>query len=219
MKWRKLLALCLILIGGLYAADRLFLQKRGVASFEGQVQSSERARVFDLTDLESGELVKAAKIALVEGLQLKKRPGAVGLAWGQFLLNNESGGKVYACQKFPHFEMTLQAEGIANSGNIPTIIIRGPCISSDDGRHTVALMIPLKGLRESLRENAAYRVNLGEGGESFIMSAQYLYNDWPRYWNVIQIKLSSDAEILSMDGYEIISLLDQPLTLDFADEQ
>ncbi|MBC7372280.1 MAG: hypothetical protein H7326_11980, partial [Bdellovibrionaceae bacterium] len=132
---------------------------------------------------------------------------------------NDSGGKVYACEKFPNFEMLLQAEGVANSGNTPTIVIRGPCVSSDDGRGLNPLMIPLKSLHKNLRENPIFRVGIGQGTDSFILSAQYLYGDWPRYWNVVGVKLSNDTENISIDGYEIISLLDQPLTLDFAEDQ
>ena len=219
-KRQKILALCLILFGALYAADHLFLQKRGVASFEGQVHSAERSRNYDLSEYEGKELLKAAKVSMVEGLQLKKTNDSVGLSWGQFLIKNESGGKVYACEKFPNFEMTLEADGIANSGNIPRIILRGNCLSSDDGRTISAFMIPLRGLHEKLRANPVYRVEAGAGsGESFFLSAQYLFGEWPRYWNVIGLKLSNETENISLDGYEIISLLDQPLTLDFAEAQ
>jgi hypothetical protein len=219
MRGPQFIILAVLLLGGLYVADRVYLQKRGIASFEGRAETSGRAALFDLTELSEKEFYKAYKGALIQGLQVKKAGASVGLAWGQFLDKNDSGGKVYACEKYPYVEMVLQAEGVAYSGNVPTLVIRGPCVSSDDGQSILPFMIPMPGLFKNLKENNVYRLPMPGSSESFILSAQYLYSEWPRYWNVVSFKLANDSTHLMMDGYEIISLLDRPLTLDFAEGQ
>jgi hypothetical protein len=215
-KHRSLLAVAVVLIGGLYLTDRVFLEKRGIASISGAVSSTMGRDYYDLSELSEPEFLKAFKTAMIRGLQVNKSSRGVGISLGIFQVKNDSGAKVYACEKYPNLEIILQADGVANSGNIPTLSVRGPCMVSDDGRRILPLEIPLKGLPQKLRENPNYQVALGDRGESFVISAQDLYSDyWPTDWNVVGIKLSNDQEVLEIDGYEIISLLDQPLTLDF----
>lgn len=218
-KSRFLVGLALLMVGGLYLGDRLFLQKRHVASFDGTITTSNGTSYYDLSELSGSAFLKSAKIAMSQGLQVQRGAATAGLTIGNFLVKNPSGSKVYACEVFPNVEIALQADGVAYSGNIPTIIVRGPCVNSDDGQLISALPIPLKGLYQSVRNNPMLKVPLGDRGESFLVSAQFLYNEWPVSWNVIGVKLSNDQESIEMDGYEIISLLDRPLTLDLSEEQ
>jgi hypothetical protein len=216
-KSRSLVGLVLLLIGGLYLGDRLFLQKRGIASLSGGIMSSNDVNYFDLSELSGKDFQRAFKVALAQGLQVQKSLQGVGLSLGLFLVQSGNGSKVYACEKYPNIEVTLKAEGVAHSGNIPTLIVRGPCLVSEDGHKIQAFALPLKDLYKNLRENPMWRVPLGNRGDSLLLSAQYLYNEWPTNWNVVQVKLYSDQESLEIDGYEMISLLDQPLTLDFSE--
>lgn len=209
--------MALVLIGGLFLTDRLLLPKRGIATFDGAVSTSTGISYFDLSEFEGKEFNKAFKTALVQGLQVHRAHGSLGLSWGLFLIKNDSGSKVYVCEKYPNMEIVLKAEGVANSGNIPTLVLRGPCLSSDDGQKIRPWTIPLQGLYKNLRENPIWRVPLEGRDESFVISAQYHYNEWPEAWNVVQLKLYNETESLEIDGYELISLLDQPLTLDFSE--
>jgi hypothetical protein len=216
VKSRTLFIVVLILIAGLYVSDHLFLQRRDVASFSGRVVATESKKYFDLTDVPEGDFNLAFKSALVTGVEVEKTAETLGLAWGHFLTRNESGGKVYACERYPQIEIELRAEGIANSGEVPALFIKGPCMSSDNGKKILALPIPVKDLGLKLHQGAPLTVPLGSSGGSFSIRAENLYDAFPRYWNVVNVKLSNQTENLSVDGYEIISLLDQPLTLDFA---
>lgn len=216
MKSKTLLIIVLVLVAGLYVSDRIFLQQRGIASFTGAVRGSVTKTYFDLTELPESEFNVAYKTALVAGLEVQKSAEAVGLAWGHFLTSNDSGGKVYACEKYPRFEMELRAEGIANSGEIPVLWVRGPCLGSDDGKKILPLTIPLANLMARLRSNPELKIPIGTSGEFYTITAENLYGPGARYWNVVNVRLSNQTESLSVDGYEIISLLDQALTLDFA---
>ncbi|MBS1971107.1 MAG: hypothetical protein JSU04_12405 [Bdellovibrionales bacterium] len=218
-KSRFLFGLALLLVGGIYLGDRLFLQKRHVASFDGTITTSNGTSYYDLSDLTGPSFSKSAKVAMSQGLQVQRGAATAGLTVGNFLVKNSQGSKVYACEVYPDLEITLQAEGVAYSGSIPTIIVRGPCLNSDDGQTIQALPLPLKGLYQNVRQNPMWKVPLGDRGDSFMVSAQFLYNEWPTAWNVVGVKLSNDQESIAMDGYEIISLLDQPLTLDLSEEQ
>lgn len=216
-KGRILLGGILVLIGGLYLADRLFLNKRGLASSENGFLASRSENNYDLSEESGNTFLKRAKYALIEGLRVEKTSSHLGLSPGLFLVKNEEGAKVYACEKYPRLELVLQAEGVAYSGNIPTLRIQGPCVPSDDGRHMEAFAIPLKDLDKKLRENPNSSFPFGDHGESFGVSAQNLYNEWPTQWNLVGIKLFNNQEVLDVDGYEIISVLDQALTLDFSE--
>jgi len=219
-KSRSLLAVAVVLVGGLYLTDRLFLEKRGIASISGAVSGTIGRDYYDLSELSEHEFSRAFKSVTIHGLKVERDSGRVGIALGLFQVKSDAGAKVYACEKYPNLEIILQADGVANSGNIPTLTVRGPCIASDDGTHILPLEIPLKGLHQKLRENPNYQIPMGDRGESFVISAQDLYSDyWPSDWNVVGIKLSNEKEVLEIDGYEIISLLDQPLTLDFSDNK
>lgn len=226
MKSKNLFVVIVVLVVGLFIGDHLFLHNRNIASVTGAVTTISGKTYFDLTEVPESEFNVGFKTALVSGLSVEKTATTMGLSWGQFMVKNESGGKVYACDKYPFLEMELKAEGVAHSGEIPSLIIRGPCMTSDDGKKILALPLPLAHLLERLSAQPEVKVNLGssregfqgEGskGEGFTISAKNLFRPGPRYWNVTGLKLYNDHESLVLDGYEMISLLDQALTLDFA---
>lgn len=195
----------------------MFLQqRRGIASVTGPVRTKSVKSYFDLTEVSEEEFNVGFKTALISGLVVEKTAKTLGLALGQFLLRNESGGKVNACTRYPFVEIEFRAEGVANSGETPGIFLRGPCVVSDDGKKIVALPIPLENLTKNLLAQKELRIPLGNKGEGYTVTAKDLYPPGARYWNVVNVKLYNETESLSVDGYEIISLLDQALTLDFA---
>lgn len=218
-KSRFLFGLALLLVGGIYLGDRLLLQKRHIASFEGTVTTTNGASFYDISELTGSAFLKSAKIAMSRGMQIHRGAEIAGLSVGNFFVKNAAGSKVYACEVYPNIEITLKADGVAYSGNLPTLSVRGPCVSSDDGQTISFLPIPLKGLYQKVRNNPFLRVPMGDRGDSFLVSALYLYNEWPAIWNVVDVKLYNDQESIDIDGYEIISLLDQPLTLDLSEDQ
>lgn len=217
-KSRYLVGIALCLAGALYFGDRWLLQKRNVASLEGEVRVPQSMEVYDLSELSGEAFNKAFKLALAQGFEIQKDAQSLGLLLGGFLVKNPQGAKVYVCEVYPFLEITLQAEGVAYSGNIPSMIVRGPCLTSDDGKKINALPLPLRNLPQNLRSQPLWRVPLGDRGDDFVVSTQYLYDEWPTNWNVVRVKLSNEQTSLELDGYEIISLLDQTLTLDFSQE-
>jgi hypothetical protein len=204
-----------ILIVGLYIGDQVFLQKRGIATVTGAVTETLHKSYYDLTEIPDSEFNRAYKTALVSGVEVEKTSHTLGISWGQFMIKNESGGKVYACDKYPSMEVELKAEGVAYSGELPVLRVRGPCRTSDDGKKILSMPIPLSDLAK-LQVDAELKVPLDPRGEDFTVSVKNFYKPMARFWNVTNVKIYNENESLSVDGYEIISLLDQALTLDFA---
>ena len=63
-KSRFLFGLALLLVVGLYLGDRLLLQKRAIASFDGTITTTNGTSYYDLSELTGNAFQKSAKIAL-----------------------------------------------------------------------------------------------------------------------------------------------------------
>lgn len=202
---------------GLKVLEKKF-KSRMVASHEG---TADRAPAsvdrFDLSNLEAQEFKKAFKYQTLAEALIISTPQAQGIRLGHFMMNDGTGKSVFACEKFPYIELLFAAEGIAISGEVPKMIVRGPCLVSNDQRTVEALMIPFTEILKSPVSQSQFRFPMAEHRENISVFFTNVVERWPLQWNLVGVKFYAEgsSEVLEMNGYEVISIMGEPMTLNF----
>ena len=171
---------------------------------------------FDLSEIDANEFHKAFKYQLMSEALIITTPAEQGIRLGHFLMRGTDGQQVFGCQQYPYVELVFAAEGIAISGEIPKMTVRGPCLESDDQKTIEAFMIPLKKIFADSVEKSEFRFPIYNTREHITIHFKDVVETWPTQWNLVTIKLYNQdpKDVLTMDGYEIISIMGEPMTLD-----
>lgn len=172
----------------------------------------------DLSGLSTSDFNKAFKYKLIGPAQLVHADDHMGVQLGNFYIKGTDEQKIFVCSKYNQIELIFEAEGLAVSGDIPRMVVRGPCLVSEDFNSLAALMIPYKNIIFSPLSDHEFHEDIADSQEKIAVYFYHTVEQWPLQWNLVGVKLYSDysRELLSVNGYEIISILGQPLTLDWS---
>lgn len=97
----------------------------------------------DLSELNTDELKKAFKYQLLRDVHATRFKDSINLSLGLFYVKNDSGSKVFVCDRFSNIQITVKSDkGIK--------VIDSPCNISDDQNHIEASVINFEG-RENLK--------------------------------------------------------------------
>lgn len=97
----------------------------------------------DLSELNTEELKKAFKYQLLRDVHATRFKDSINLSLGLFYVKNESGTKVFVCDRFSNIQVTVKSDkGLK--------VIESPCNISDDQNHIEASVINFEG-RENLK--------------------------------------------------------------------
>lgn len=192
------------------------LPKRFIASDNesGQYTSPEGLD-HDLSEASPEAFMKAYKYQVLKNASLKETPLGPGLQLGLFFMKNSEGNRVFVCDEYTTIDLIFTADGMAYSGELPQMIVRGPCQTDSDQLHISALPIPFKELFTASIEKNEFKFDLPESRESVSIFFKNVVGYWPTDWVWSGVKLyRKDAQnILSIDGYEIISVTGKPLVI------
>lgn len=191
------------------------IPQRHVASDESDLQNSYSGSEHDLSQASPTEFKKAFKYQILKDASLQQTSVGPGLRLGLFLLKNSDGNRVFVCDEYPTIDLYFAAEGIANSGEVPHMIVRGPCLTDEDQKHIGTLPIPFESILKRPLDQIQFKANLPNSREQVSV---YFYNVagfWPTEWTWVGVKLygKDPQNTLQINGYEVISVLGEPLIL------
>ena len=137
---------------------------------------------MDLSDSSPKEFKTAFKYQMLKGASVTDFSDGKKLILGAFLMRDGTGNKVTVCENYPTIELTFTADGVAISGEPLTHTITAACKVDAANLH-------LEGINIDLPQSAPS-------------------------WNWTNIKLIGHEakDTLEINGYEIISVLGQPLS-------
>jgi hypothetical protein len=175
---------------------------------------------IDFSELTDEDFSKAFKYQLMTSSRILQTQKYIGIELGNFYIKGSDNQKNFVCSKFSTLELVFQADGIAISGNIPQMKVSGPCLTGSNYHTIEALLIPYKKILSSEVQQKEFKATLPDSNEQITIQFQDVVEQWPYQWNLVQVKLYSaeSSESLSLNGYEIISILGSPLTLNWASE-
>ncbi|KYG66945.1 hypothetical protein AZI86_07940 [Bdellovibrio bacteriovorus] len=207
-----ILALALLPIG-LFILDKKLGEKRGVANDTSSSESTHSE--YDLSDSSPEEFKKAFKYQMLKNASLDQTSAGPGITLGLFLVKDEDGKTVNVCEKYPTIDFVFKAEGVAFSGAIPTLIVRGPCLVASDQRTLESLPIPFSKILRSPLTQIEFAGEIPGRSEKSKIFVKNVVEFWPTDWNWVGVTLYGDVEepSLNINGYEIISVLGQPVLI------
>lgn len=215
-KFRVILALLLFAVLP-YSAHLLNKKysptSRGPAS-DSALTEAIAAASFDLSETSPEDFKKAFKYQILKDVSVKTMDQSQQLYLGLFLIKNEKGEPVFVCDQYPTLDLIFAADGVAISGEIPHMIVRSPCLVAHDQKHIESYPIPLQRIYQSplSHEFVIESVNSQESGRIYFRG---VVERWPQDWNLVGIKLygKNPTNVLEINGYEVISVLGEPLTI------
>lgn len=207
-----ILALALLPIG-LFIVDKKLGEKRWVANDTSSSESIHSE--YDLSDSSPEEFKKAFKYQMLKNASVDQTSVGPGITLGLFLTKDEEGKVVNVCEKYPTIDFIFKAEGIAFSGAVPTLIVRGPCLVASDQRTLESLPIPFSKILRSPLTQIEFTAEIPGRNETSKIFVKNVVEFWPTDWNWVGVTLYGNIEepSLSIDGYEIISVLGQPVLI------
>ncbi|MDG0817274.1 hypothetical protein [Bdellovibrio svalbardensis] len=111
------------------------IQNRGIASVnEYSSTTTSDVAGMDLSHLSLAELKKTFKYQLLRDVHATKFKDSINLTLGVFFVKDDRGNKVFACDRYPQIQLTLDS-------NNSTKILESPCSISADQNHIEATAI------------------------------------------------------------------------------
>jgi len=188
-------------------------------SDEGRSSAAQRdpasvGKNFDLSHLVDDELEQAIKERLIGGLKLVKVGNThISLQLGHFYLANTDGVKVKVCDEFSKINIKLEAEGVALSGERPSMELWGDCISEPNSALINPLMIPFKDLLSKAPFEGDY-----QDRQNSNVSLRFFHtpDDWPLFWVLKQVNIETkNGEEIEISREEISKILGRPFGISF----
>lgn len=193
--------------------DKKIGERRFIANDEAGSQGARPE--YDLSDSTPQEFKKAFKYQMLKSAELVHTSAGPGITLGLFLMRDLEGRTVDVCEKYKTVDLVFKAEGVAYSGEIPTLIVRGPCLVASDQRTLEALPIPFKIIRGSPVSIHEFEGEIPGYTQRTKIYVRNVVGFWPADWNWVGVTLYADPreDALQINGYEIISVLGRPLVI------
>lgn len=220
-KMSRMMSLILLLAALPFAVtilERKLNPQRKVAS-DQETATTILAADHDLSEASPEEFKKAFKYQILKEASLVRTNAGPGISLGLFLTKNESGNKVFVCDEYPLIDLIFAAEGVAFSGDIPQMVVRGPCQVSADQRHIEALPIPFSKILASPLSQYEFQSEIPGSREKVQIYFRNAAEFWPLEWTWVGVKLygKNPENTLQINGYEVISVIGEPLTVKASD--
>ncbi len=171
---------------------------------------------LDFSKLNGPELLSASQRRLLSAARIIKQSGGVGIEFGQFIIRAEDGQRQLACDYYDHVQVTLEADGMAGSGEKPMMKVEAPCVTAADITRTEAIRIPAQEIMESnpVDSDASFA-----SAENTSFRFQNMNQIWPRSWAITSVRLFRENEPgreVIVDQSEMREISRKPLLIQFS---
>ncbi|MBN8540549.1 MAG: hypothetical protein J0L82_09200 [Deltaproteobacteria bacterium] len=197
--------------GMVYVSD---LKLKGLS---GRVPAAIR-KDLDFSRLNGAELMSASQKRLLTAARVITTSRNVGIEFGQFIIRSEEGQRQLACDFYDRVRVRLEADGMAVSGEKPSIEVNAPCATSNDLALTEPIWIPTD-------EILAGRAIDGEATFASVERTSFKFvnmtNQWPRRWAVTEVTLFREADpgqVVHVDQSDMKEFNRKPLILVWPNE-
>lgn len=172
-------------------------------------------RNLDFSNLDGSDLLLASQRRLVSSARVLLQSDQVGLELGNFVTKDASGNKVLACRAFDRVSVEFWAEGMAESGQVPSMVVESVCKEGDDITRIQPIWIPVDrilsqspgDLELQIWDNDPVAVKLSKMG-----------SEWPKNWRLVSVRLyskhDSSREIV-ISPEDVKELRNAPLQLNW----
>jgi hypothetical protein len=160
---------------------------------------------IDLSHLDGDSFVKAARIRIIEGLDVQAQDGQHVITAGHF--QDESGSM---CKTYSFVEYVFAADDSVVSGEPILMKIRGDCVVNGDASQLSSLEIPFRKILLEKPSEVSIKVFDRNKTEIFF---ENMGDDWPRSWSLKSVRLIGDSKELVVEAKEIFGFRGRPVKI------
>ena len=177
---------------------------RGPAAIENQ-------NLFNFMD-KGDALQTALHTDIVNSIQIAKDQKNFEINIRNFLVKTKQEN-LHLCEYFDSYTLTFEAEGIATSGERPTMVVTSPCSVSAKTSLPVPVIVPVEDIFK-LKPNdtdVSFEVN-----PKASFSFRNVSDMWPEYWVLSRVHFTSSTESsreVIIDRKEIYQLSKFPVVM------
>ena len=137
---------------------------------------------MDISNLKGSDLRIASRDRLLLDAKVFRKNGATAIELGHFITKTDNGNKQFACRTYQRIRLTYQAEGMAESGDVPQMTVEGPCVMSADINRIAPLWIP----ESRIRANKPHDFQIDYEEQDVQMSFRFsnMGSEWPNLWTL-----------------------------------
>lgn len=135
-------------------------------------------------DLSKQEEVAQRKI--LAGARTILEAGKIGVTIGHFTTLDADGKSMMACDLYDRVYMTFSAEGVATSGERPSIVVEGPCEVGKDATRIDPLWVPVDAIKSKPPVNGSFQVT---DPKPITIKFEHMIDSWPTMWSLTEVKL------------------------------
>jgi hypothetical protein len=173
------------------------------------------AGAYDFSAYQGKTLMDAAKQRILDGLNVNRDSQSNSVQLGNFVLLNDQNQKDFVCGLYNHITLSFEAEGVAVSGEKPTLIIDAPCVVGTDINNLAPIKIPYQQIKAQNPKSHDLSVQQDGGGLLHIQSGNNS-ESWPNQWSLTQINLTQDSvpsRILNINQQDIKGYANKPVLM------
>lgn len=137
---------------------------------------------IDISSLKGSDLRIASRDRLLSDARIFKKNGATAIELGHFITKTMEGSKQFACRTYQRIRLVYQAEGLAESGETPKMVVEGPCQMSADINRIAPLWVP----EQKIRANKPHDFQIDYEEQDVQMSFRFesMGSEWPAMWSL-----------------------------------
>jgi hypothetical protein len=197
----------------------------GTTSQNGQIWIAEGAlggtkrhpaaikREIDFSRLDGAELITATQKRLVTAAKLEIHQHEIGIVLGHFATRGEDGQRRLACDsQFNRLTLRFEADGVADAGEKPVMVIDGPCRSSIKDLGSIEpIFVPYMKILEERPTDMDLSYDEGVN-----FKFENMGTHWPTQWNLQSVRLYNSHEVrheVKISHRELYELRQQPFVM------
>ncbi|MEK6555244.1 MAG: hypothetical protein AABZ31_08390 [Bdellovibrionota bacterium] len=160
---------------------------------------------IDLSHLDGDSFISAARLRIIEGLDIQAQDMQHAITAGHF---QDDGGSI--CKTYDRIEFVFAADDSVVSGEPILMKVRGDCLADIDASQLSSLTIPYrKILVEKPSETTIQVLDRNKTEISFFNMG----DSWPRSWSLKSVRIFNDSKQISVNDREIFGLRGRPVQI------
>lgn len=158
-------------------------------------------RKLDLSQFQGVHLFSQVNAQLIGASNILKENNKIGLELGQFV-TQQGQFKVLTCSVYESVELVFQAEGEAQHGELPKMVVQGPCRNSTEPKKVTKMKPIWIPFGELLRNPTSTSQIDFYDDEPVSLRFSNIGESWPTKWLLTKVILHDEER------------MDQPLEVD-----
>ncbi|MCB0351575.1 MAG: hypothetical protein KDD38_10350 [Bdellovibrionales bacterium] len=209
---RKLIQVAIV-IGGLVLCFLAFQLGSNLLFNSSERSPAAIPKIYDYSHLAGEALLEAAQDRLINGVKVISAGGASGIQLGHFVVKNDQGLSVSACELFSRVELVFFAGGMAVSGDSPKMIVIGPCTPGENINVIAPIMIPSAKILDAPVRDQEFS---DFSDNAVTVKLENVSDTWPRVWILQSARLvGAHSEEIKVEDKDIRRVLGKAPYIDW----